>query len=273
MIEKKIYCFASEYFSYIDDLNYIPVGLGDRSFPNNWVRENTGKNISHKNSYYDMYTFHYWLWKNHLENIKDKTWIGFCTYRRFWKKNREEKNTNLQSFKENILNEIPDEWKDYDVILPEKLYFKKLKKIKIIKNSPKFLLKNPSYIFSNKDHSINTHFEIFQGENLLKRSLKYLENDEKKDFEEYLNKNYFYPWNLFFCKSKIILDKYYSSVFSWLFKCENEFGFTLLKGYQTKRIYSYLAERYLSYWFEKYSKFTTWPILFLDKDTQLKLKN
>ena len=108
MVEKKVYCFASEYFSYIDDLNYIPVALGDKSFPNNWVRDNTGKNISHKNSYYDMYTFHYWLWKNHLENIKDKTWIGFCTYRRFWKKNREEITTNSEFFKENILNEIQE---------------------------------------------------------------------------------------------------------------------------------------------------------------------
>jgi hypothetical protein len=55
----------------------------------------------------------------------------------------------------------------------------------------------------------------------------------------------------------------------------DKFGFSKLglKGYKTQRIYAYLAERYLSYWFEKYSNYRTWPIIFLDKDTQLKLKN
>ena len=34
-------------------------------------------------------------------------------------------------------------------------------------------------------------------------------------------------------------------------KCENVFGFNKLEGYETTRIYAYLAERYLSYWFKK----------------------
>ena len=97
----------------------------------------------------------------------------------------------------------------------------------------------------------------------------------KKDFKDYLNNKYFHPWNLFFCRSKKLLIKYYESVFPWLFKCEDRFGFSKLglKGYKTQRIYAYLAERYLSFWFEKYSNYKTWPIIFLDKDTQLKLKN
>ena len=31
-----------------------------------------------------------------------------------------------------------------------------------------------------------------------------------------------------------------------------------------RRIYGFLAERYLSYWFQKYTKFKTAPILFKD---------
>lgn len=275
MSQKKIYCFSSEYFSYIDNLQYTPVGLGDKYFPQHWLRDNTGENISHKNSYYDMYTFHYWLWKNQISSINENTWIGFCTYRRFWSSLCGYQNTNYKNFKENILSDIPNEWHNYEVILPEKLYFTSGKKIKILKNSPSFFFKNPSYFFFSKKHTIKTHFEIFHDPKILEISLQFIENKEKNDFKDYLNNEYFHPWNLFFCRSKKLLTKYYESVFPWLFKCEDKFGFSKLglKGYKTQRIYAYLAERYLSYWFEKYSKYKTWPIIFLDKDTQLKLKN
>ena len=33
---------------------------------------------------------------------------------------------------------------------------------------------------------------------------------------------------------------------------------------QKKRIYAFLAERYLSYWFNKYANVLTWPIFFYD---------
>jgi hypothetical protein len=41
------------------------------------------------------------------------------------------------------------------------------------------------------------------------------------------------------------------------------FGFDL-DGYGLKRIYGFLAERYMSYWFKKYTKFSTMPIIFKD---------
>ena len=69
---------------------------------------------------------------------------------------------------------------------------------------------------------------------------------------------------MFICKSKKILKKYYESVFPWLEKCEKEFGFENLKGYGMKRIYGFLAERYMSYWFQKYTNYKTLPIIFKD---------
>ena len=66
---------------------------------------------------------------------------------------------------------------------------------------------------------------------------------------------------MFICKSYKILDSYYSSVFTWLEKCENEFGFDL-DGYGLKRIYGFLAERYMSFWFKKYTRHATLPIIF-----------
>ena len=59
------------------------------------------------------------------------------------------------------------------------------------------------------------------------------------------------------------MNDYFESVFNWLEKCEGIFGFDL-NGYSKTRIYAFLAERYLSYWFNKYSKPLTWPIFFFD---------
>ena len=42
------------------------------------------------------------------------------------------------------------------------------------------------------------------------------------------------------------------------------FGFKNLKGYDTQRLYAYLAERYLSFWFNKHTKVLNWPWIFFD---------
>ena len=68
---------------------------------------------------------------------------------------------------------------------------------------------------------------------------------------------------MFICKSNLILKKYYNSIFPWLERCEKNFGFNL-EGYGLRRIYAFLAERYMSYWFKKYTKYTTLPIIFKD---------
>jgi len=61
------------------------------------------------------------------------------------------------------------------------------------------------------------------------------------------------------------LIKFYESIFPWLERCEKVFGFDMQsKSYGLTRIYAFLAERYLSFWFNKYSKVKIWPISFYD---------
>ena len=62
---------------------------------------------------------------------------------------------------------------------------------------------------------------------------------------------------MFICKSKDIIKAYYKSLFPWLLECEKLFGFEL-KGYGKRRIYGFLAERYLSFWFTKNTNFKSW---------------
>ena len=38
-----------------------------------------------------------------------------------------------------------------------------------------------------------------------------------------------------------------------------------LKGYDQKRLYAYLAERYLSFWFKKHTKYIEWDWAFFEK--------
>ena len=62
--------------------------------------------------------------------------------------------------------------------------------------------------------------------------------------------------------SKIIND-YFSYIFDWLEKCEKIFGFNL-NGYGQMRMYAFLAERFLPFWFKKYTKCLEWPMVFYD---------
>ena len=74
----KIFCMCldNEYLNIVKKLNYIPVGLKNKNFSNEWLRDNTLKNISDKNPYYGEYTFHYWLWKNNKVKMNNETTIN-----------------------------------------------------------------------------------------------------------------------------------------------------------------------------------------------------
>ena len=73
----------------------------------------------------------------------------------------------------------------------------------------------------------------------------------------------FNPHNMFICKSKKLLSSYYNEVFPWLERCEQLFGFEDLKGYGLTRIYGFLAERFMSYWFKKMPNLKNYQFYFM----------
>jgi hypothetical protein len=255
-------CIHNELLSKVKKINYIPVGLGDHQFDQDWLKDDSGKNISEKNKFYGEYTFHYWLWKNKLKEIKDGEWIGFCAYRRFW---LNEKNTNdkIQNFKDKILNRVPESWNNYDVILGNKISVDKIKLSKILKYGKISILKNPKAIF-RKNRNIKFHFDMFHGNGVLDQAINVLNENDREDFRKFVNTNKSYnQGNMFICKSKELMTRYYEAIFDWLDNCEKIFGFNL-DGYGKIRIYGFLAERFLPFWFNKYSKSLEWPIIFSD---------
>ena len=271
MPEMKIYCMClhDHHLNNLKKLNYIPVGLGKNIFSSDWIRDNTEINISNKNAYYGEYSFYFWFWKNILNKIDDNTWVGFTGYRYHWAQKNNIQSDNLnkiinrENFADHILQKIPDEWEDSDVVLGEKIKVNNWKLSKIIKYGKKKFFLNPSN-FLKSNQNIKLHFDIFHGDGLLDKAIDLLEDSEKQDFRKFvIDNNSFNRENLFFCKSKTIMENYFQSIFKWLENCENIFGFEL-KGYSKTRIYAFLAERYLSFWFNKYSSPKTWPIFFFD---------
>ena len=98
----------------------------------------------------------------------------------------------------------------------------------------------------------------------IEKAIDLLKDDDRQEFFDYLNKSISYNPHIMFISKPEIINRWFNDLFSWLFKCEKIFGFKNLKGYDTQRLYAYLAERYLSFWFKKYTKYLNWPWKFLD---------
>ena len=248
----------------IEKLSYIPVGLGSKKFSEKCFTDKTGENISYKNEFYGEYTFHYWLWKNYLDSIKTE-WVGFCQYRKFFvKKKVDEKKLSFEDLNENILKTIEKNLDNFDCILGKSFSVENYKISKIIKNHFSVFIKNPSLFFFRKKRTLKLHFDLFHGKNNLDLAINCLDENNKDDFKFYMyNKNSFNPHNMFVCKTKI-LKKYYENIFPWLANCEKIFGFKNLTGYGLTRIYGFLAERFLSYWFNKNYSVQELPIIVKD---------
>ena len=267
MINLKMFCITlqPDHIEYIKSLNYTPVVLGNKNLSQYCFTDKDGENISHKNKFYGEYTFHYWLWKNHLNKI-DENWIGFCQYRKFWSlKFSSNDQINSDNLKHKVLKEIPEELDRYDVILGDPFFVNKRKTMKFLKKGLSLLISNPKFFFDDNARNIKFHFDLMHGKNNLDKAIDLLDKNNKEDFRKFVNNEIsFNPHNMLICKSKNLLNSYYNDVFPWLENCEKLFGFDDLKGYGLTRIYGFLAERFMSYWFKKNAKYKELPILFHD---------
>ena len=259
------YClslFNSDYDSIIKK-KYIPVGLGKETFDERWLTDQRGININKKNPYYGEYTFHYSLWKNNIIDDSNNNWVGFCTYRRFWSQYK--KIIEPYSVDNLIRDEVPNEWLNFESVLVEPIFTNNTKLSKLLKHGKKNIIRNPLLLINRKKISIKVHFDMYHGFGNLDKAIDLLNDKDREKFRHYVETEIsFNPYNMFVCKSKAILFEYYNTIFPWLENCENIFGLDLNDNYGTKRIYGFLAERFLSYWFKRYTKTICWPIYFND---------
>ena len=263
MQNAKMYCLClhNKVLPIMKKLEYIPVGLGSGSFSSEWIRDNTLDNISFKNKFYGEYTFHYWFWKNLLPMMEDNHWIGFCAYREYW--GNKKKVTEDKGIEDLVIKHIPEEWKSYDTVIGDNRYINNLKISKLVKHGIWSLIRNPAAIFKSK-RSVRFHFDMWHGNGNLDKAIDVLDIKEREDFRQYVKKSIsFSKGNMFACRSKKIINDFYNSVFPWLKECEKIFKYDL-EGYGQTRMYAFLGERYMTYWFNKYTKPLLWPVIYYD---------
>ena len=260
----KIYCVTNKSVNFIKKEEYKFAWVGKESPEENYIRCDSGDSIFYKEQYYSELTFHYWYWKNLMHLERDDQWVGFCQKRRYWIKKKTEENINLKNINEHLLTTIGDEFNNYESIICDPINVLGSKKMKLLKRGWRNILKKPGLFLNPNLMNLYDHFDMHHGYGNLSKAINLLNDEDKNDFKNYLkSNNKFNPHIMFIAKKKII-NKWFDSLFSWLEKCEQIFGFEKLTGYDTTRLYAYLSERYLSYWFKKYTKYKSNPWTFLN---------
>ena len=169
----------------------------------------------------------------------------------------------INNLSNDILKEVPNEWEKYETIIGNKFDLTGLKLMKLLKYGKISFLRNPKALFKT-GRSIRFQFDMFHGNGVLDKAIDVLEDKERDDFRNFvIEKNSYNQGNMFICKSKNIMNEYYKTIFGWLKKLEDIYGFNN-DSYSSTRIYAFLAERFLPYWFNKYTKCLEWPIAFHD---------
>ena len=261
MSNLEIFCVTDKEVKLLKNTNYKPAAVGLKNLPKNYLRCDTNDNIFIKKNYSEL-TFHYWFWKNLLEQYDDKTWIGFCQKRRFWKQSRSNNyNSNIQ---EQILHLIPSEWFEYDSVICEPIQLG-TKLLKLFKRGWRNILKKPKLILDHESISIKEQFDLHHVYGVLEKAAKLLNDELRNDFLFYINDNNSFNPHIIFISKKEIMNNYFSDQFEWLSKCEKIFGFDL-KDYDQTRLYGFLAERFLQFLFKKKTKFIEWPWIFYEEN-------
>lgn len=225
----KIFCMSVKSLRVIEKLpKYIvPFGLGNLKYPNNWLTENNGKNISHLNKHFGEATGMYWLWKNYMKNFEANDWIGFCQYRRLWlnKLFESKQKKNISSLYSNLLNPNNEIFSSCDAILLQ-----------------------PTII---SRRSLKAEFEYIYDNNVLNKCLDFVDEKNRVDFKKYLEGKQMSICNMFITKPDIFVS-YCKDMFHWIEKCyiycKNK---DLLKG-DNIRLPIFMVERFTSFWFEKH---------------------
>lgn len=194
---------------------YVPLFVGRAGKDNlGFCSDDTGDNISSKNSSYCELTGLYWMWKNSPADI-----MGLVHYRRYF--------ANKKYFSKRLeLDDLKNILKDYDIILPKKT------------NS---LLGS---VYADYDH-----WNYAKDLDLCEDVISELFPEYCDSYKKIINGNSLYYYNMFIT-SKEIISKYCEWVFPILFEVEKRVDMTGYDDYQ-KRIYGFLTERLFDVWMDK----------------------
>ena len=124
-------------------------------------------------------------------------------------------------------------------------------------------------MFNYRNVSLKLQFDMNHGYNVMDKAINVMHIKDREDFRNFVNKNNSYNPHIMFVAKKDVLNRYFQDQFNWLAKCEEIFGFKNLKNYDQTRLYAFLAERFTSFWFKKYSKAIEWPWIFYEENKKV----
>lgn len=180
-----------------------------------YIDDNSGDNISLKNKSYCELTGIYWVWKN----VKDLDIVGFCHYRRYFRKTA--LSMSINSY---VLNDyIKKIFLKYDILLPRLFHYK---------NSRKENLSVPSF---DDMMAVRSAIEKCCPEYII-------------DFDNYINGNSYYPYNMF-CMRWNDFDAYCTWLFAILSCVEKDYGnpYEGIDPYHA-RLFGFLSEQLTYVW-------------------------
>ena len=213
----KIFCVTNKQVNFINK-NYNFGWVGKDKVPTSYISCDSKDNIFYKEKYYSELTFHYWYWKNLLNFEDENQWIGFCQKRRFWVLPDPDVEINKDNINDYLITTPLEDWKNYQAIICKNIKISGAKKMKIIKRGWRNLIKNPSILFDKKKQNISLHFDMHHGYGNLEKAIDQLDEENREDFKNYVNKfDTFNPHIMFISKPEII-NKWFESLFSWLEK-------------------------------------------------------
>ena len=224
MKENKIFVVSHKEIDFVLPSGYNILAVGSYPPGNDVYYDNTGINISSKNPNFCELTALYWLWKNY-----DSDFVGLVHYRRFFS------SKIVISNKLNFLNfnKVVQILKRYDIILP--------RTVKLISNGKRV---------SIAEHYKENH--NFKDLEAVKNIVLIKYPDYEKSFNEVMNQDYMFMFNMFIAKKNII-DAYCSWLFDILFELEKRIDISNYDNYQ-KRVYGFLAERLFNVWIYKHQE-------------------
>lgn len=240
---------------YLKDKDYLPIHVG-KALSNvdlGIQGDDTGDNISVKNTCYCELTAMYWAWKN----LKDVDYIGLCHYRRYF-------DFHKQCRKGFPYTVFPtDKYKDMDISIPEKV-------IKRLKEGYAIVPEKIHYNISLYDNYCNCH--ISDDLRVLEQAIE--ERCDKKyiyAFDKIMHRtNELIPCNMFILKWSDF-DKYCTWLFGILGEVEKKINIEHYSGYQ-KRIFGFMGERLLNVFLcAENIKIKKYPLIFFSNEEDEKI--
>ena len=189
------------------------VGANNNIFTGSDFYDNLGDNISDKNRNYCELTGLYWIWKNTVSDI-----VGLCHYRRYFSKSTFSKHEKHYV----TIKDIKSYMCKYDVIMPRKRYYKET-----------------TYEALNIAPNIDDIDAI-------KVAIKTVCPEYLVLFNEYLQSNKCYLYNMFIMRKKL-MDDYCSWLFPILEYIEKNYKVDNKDPYRS-RLFGFLSERLIYVW-------------------------